>query len=88
MVWEKMYEPVKPPVAPDARLESPTVMSSWLKSSCLPMSIWIAAWFSGGYPAALLPAGPAFFLLWASVCAGTTLNWEIMLQQNFEAAEA
>ena len=51
------------------------------------MSIWIAGWFSGGYPAALLPAGPAFFLLWASVCAGTTLNWEIMLQQNFEAAE-
>ncbi|KAH8075044.1 hypothetical protein JL721_1031 [Aureococcus anophagefferens] len=49
------------------------------------MSIWIAAWFSG------LPGGaargPAFFLLWASVCAGTTLNWEIMLQQNFEAAE-
>ena len=42
-VCEKMYEPVKPPVTPESRLESPTVMSSWLKSSCRPMSIWIAA---------------------------------------------
>merc|ERR1712091_640392 len=52
------------------------------------MSCWCAWWFSGGYPEALLPFGPAFLLVWAAVCAGTTLNWEIMLQQNFEAAEA
>mmetsp|Transcript_3248 Transcript_3248/g.9616 ORF Transcript_3248/g.9616 Transcript_3248/m.9616 type:complete len:420 (-) Transcript_3248:44-1303(-) len=52
------------------------------------MSCWMAWWFSGGYPSALLPAGPAFLVLWTAVCAGTTLNWEIMLQQNFEAAEA
>ena len=26
-------------------------------------------------------------LLWLGVCVGTTINWESMLQQNFEATE-
>mmetsp|Transcript_35116 Transcript_35116/g.89136 ORF Transcript_35116/g.89136 Transcript_35116/m.89136 type:complete len:201 (+) Transcript_35116:282-884(+) len=43
MVCEKMYEPVKPPESPESALEMPTLMSSRLKSSALPMSIWIAA---------------------------------------------
>ena len=43
MVCEKMYEPVKPPERPESALEMPTLMSSRLKSSALPMSIWIAA---------------------------------------------
>jgi len=49
------------------------------------MSCWMAWWFSGGYPSFLLPLGPAFFLVWTLVCVGTTVNWEFMLQQNFEA---
>mmetsp|Transcript_23195 Transcript_23195/g.60382 ORF Transcript_23195/g.60382 Transcript_23195/m.60382 type:complete len:470 (-) Transcript_23195:66-1475(-) len=49
------------------------------------MSCWCAWWFSGGYPSFLLPAGPLFFLVWTLVCVGTTVNWEVMLQQNFEA---
>jgi hypothetical protein len=51
------------------------------------MCLWIAWWFSGEYPAWLHSADQAFFWLWAAVCAGTTLNWEYMLQQNFEANE-
>ena len=43
IVCEKMYDPVKPPRRPESVFEMPTVMSSWLKSSCLPISIWIAA---------------------------------------------
>eukprot|EP00964_Phaeocystis_antarctica_P152473 scaffold120351_cov57-Phaeocystis_antarctica.AAC.2 len=43
IVCEKMYEPVKPPVSPERALEMPTLMSSRLKSSALPMSIWMAA---------------------------------------------
>eukprot|EP00051_Salpingoeca_urceolata_P019364 m.281778 g.281778 ORF g.281778 m.281778 type:complete len:355 (+) comp19404_c0_seq20:1498-2562(+) len=39
-VWEKMYEPVNPPVTPLHRLEIPTVCSSWLKSRGLPSSIF------------------------------------------------
>lgn len=49
------------------------------------MSCWMAWWFSGGYPSFLLPMGPVFFLVWTLVCVGTTVNWEVMLQQNFEA---
>jgi len=49
------------------------------------MSCWMAWWFSGGYPDVLRPVGPGFLALWSAVCAGTTLNWEVMLQQNFES---
>ena len=48
------------------------------------MSLWIAWWFSGSYPEVLRPFDGAFFLLWASLCIGSTANWEYMLQQNFE----
>ena len=41
------------------------------------MSCWMAWWFSGGYPGELRPLGPGFLALWAAVCAGTTLNWEV-----------
>ena len=42
------------------------------------MSCWMAWWFSGGYPSALLPAGPAFLVLWTAVCAGTGGRAEIV----------
>ena len=51
------------------------------------MCLYIAWWFSGDYPAALRPFDIPIYLFWALVCVGTTANWEIMLQQNFEANE-
>lgn len=51
------------------------------------MCLWIAWWFSGDYPDWLQPYNTAWFALWTAVCVGTTLNWETMLQQNFEANE-
>jgi len=51
------------------------------------MCLYIAWWFSGDYPAFLHPFDIPIFFFWALVCGGTTANWEIMLQQNFEANE-
>ena len=51
------------------------------------MCLYIAWWFGGDYPAALRPFDIPIYLFWALVCVGTTANWEIMLQQNFEANE-
>ena len=51
------------------------------------MCAWGAWWFSGSYPGWLHPLGGAFWVLWLGVCVGTTINWETMLQQNFEANE-
>ena len=51
------------------------------------MCLYIAWWFSGDYPDVLRPFDIPIFLFWALVCVGTTANWEIMLQQNFEANE-
>ena len=51
------------------------------------MCLYIAWWFSGDYPALLHNFDIPIFFFWALVCIGTTANWEIMLQQNFEANE-
>lgn len=51
------------------------------------MCLYIAWWFSGDYPDFLRPFDIPIYLFWALVCVGTTANWEIMLQQNFEANE-
>merc|ERR1719316_1750104 len=51
------------------------------------MCLYIAWWFSGDYPTWLLPFDIPIFVFWALVCVGTTANWEVMLQQNFEANE-
>ena len=51
------------------------------------MCAWGAWWFSGSYPGWLHPLDGAFWVLWLGVCVGTTINWETMLQQNFEANE-
>jgi len=51
------------------------------------MCLYIAYWFSGDYPAFLHPFDIPIFLFWTLVCVGTTANWEVMLQQNFEANE-
>jgi len=51
------------------------------------MCLYIAWWFSGDYPDFMRPFDIPIFLFWALVCAGTTANWEIMLQQNYEANE-
>jgi len=51
------------------------------------MCLWIAWWFSGDYPEFLHQFDMAWFGLWTAVCVGTTVNWETMLQQNFEANE-
>jgi hypothetical protein len=51
------------------------------------MCLYIAYWFSGDYPNFLRPFDIPIFLFWALVCAGTSVNWEVMLQQNFEANE-
>jgi len=51
------------------------------------MCLYIAWWFSGDYPALLRPFDIPIFFFWTLVCVGTTANWEIMLQQNFEANE-
>ena len=51
------------------------------------MCLYIAWWFSGDYPAFLLPFDIPIFLFWALICVSTTANWEIMLQQNFAANE-
>ncbi len=51
------------------------------------MCLYIAWWFSGDYPDALRAFDIPIFLFWGLVCVGTTANWEIMLQQNFEANE-
>lgn len=51
------------------------------------MCLYIAWWFSGDYPDALRAFDIPIWLFWALVCVGTTANWEIMLQQNFEANE-
>ena len=51
------------------------------------MCLWIAWWFSGSYPDWLHPFDKPIFALWTAVCVGTTVNWEYMLQQNFEANE-
>ena len=49
------------------------------------MCLYIAWWFSGDYPTFLRPFDIPIYLFWALVCVGTTANWEVMLQQNFEA---
>ena len=51
------------------------------------MCLWIAWWFSGDYPQWLHAFDIPVYAMWALVCAGTTVNWEYMLQQNFEANE-
>ena len=51
------------------------------------MCLYIAWWFSGDYPDFMRAFDIPIFLFWALVCVGTTANWEIMLQQNFEANE-
>ena len=51
------------------------------------MCLYIAWWFSGDYPTFLRPFDIPIYLFWALVCVGTTANWEVMLQQNFEANE-
>jgi len=51
------------------------------------MCLYIAWWFSGDYPTFLHSFDIPIFFFWALVCGGTTANWEIMLQQNFEANE-
>jgi hypothetical protein len=51
------------------------------------MCLYIAWWFSGDYPDVLRAFDIPIFLFWTLVCVGTTANWEIMLQQNFEANE-
>jgi hypothetical protein len=51
------------------------------------MCLYIAYWFSGDYPNFLRPFDIPIFLFWALVCVGTSVNWEVMLQQNFEANE-
>jgi len=51
------------------------------------MCLYIAWWFSGDYPEFLHAFDIPIYLFWALVCVGTTANWEIMLQQNFEANE-
>jgi len=51
------------------------------------MCLYIAWWFSGDYPTALRAFDIPIWLFWGLICAGTTANWEIMLQQNFEANE-
>jgi len=51
------------------------------------MCLYIAWWFSGDYPTFLHAFDIPIFFFWALVCGGTTANWEIMLQQNFEANE-
>ena len=52
------------------------------------MSLHCAWWFSGSYPGWLQPWNLAFFMIWSLVCLGTTLNWELMLQQNIEEETA
>jgi len=51
------------------------------------MCLYIAWWFSGDYPAFLHAFDIPIFFFWTLICVGTTANWEIMLQQNFEANE-
>lgn len=51
------------------------------------MCLYIAWWFSGDYPEALHAFDVPIFFFWALVCVGTTVNWEVMLQQNFEDNE-
>jgi len=51
------------------------------------MCLYIAWWFSGDYPEVLRAFDIPIYIFWALVCVGTTANWEIMLQQNFEANE-
>jgi hypothetical protein len=51
------------------------------------MCLYIAWWFSGDYPGFMRAFDIPIFFFWSLVCVGTTANWEIMLQQNFEANE-
>ena len=51
------------------------------------MCLYIAWWFSGDYPEVLHAFDVPIFFFWALVCVGTTVNWEVMLQQNFEDNE-
>jgi hypothetical protein len=51
------------------------------------MCLWIAWWFSGDYPVWLHNFDVPIYFMWALLCIGTTVNWEYMLQQNFEANE-
>ena len=51
------------------------------------MCLYIAWWFSGDYPTWLLPFDIPIFVFWALVCVGTTANWEVTPQQNFEQFE-
>ena len=43
IVWENIYDPVKPQSSPDIRFEAPTVTISLLVSRASPMSMLIAA---------------------------------------------
>ena len=72
-----------PPPRQDLKANGFTFGGTGLTCMCL----YIAWWFSGDYPAALRPFDIPIYLFWALVCVGTTANWEIMLQQNFEANE-
>ena len=51
------------------------------------MCLWMAWWYSGAYPDWLQPLNWPFFALWTAVVVGTTANWELMLQQDFESNE-
>ena len=52
------------------------------------MCLYIAWWFGGSYPDALRAFDVPIFFFWTVICVGTTANWELMLQQNFESNEA
>jgi len=51
------------------------------------MCLYIAWWFSGDYPDFLRSFDVPIFFFWTFICVSTTVNWEVMLQQNFEANE-
>ena len=48
------------------------------------MCAWMAWWFSGSYPALLHGIDAPLVVLFSLLCVATTVNWEVMVQQNFE----
>ena len=48
------------------------------------MCAWLAWWFSGVYPSLLHTADATLVVLASLLCIATTVNWEVMVQMNFE----
>eukprot|EP00622_Pseudochattonella_farcimen_P002156 FR737034.1.p1 GENE.FR737034.1~~FR737034.1.p1 ORF type:complete len:271 (+),score=15.34 FR737034.1:92-814(+) len=51
------------------------------------MCLWLSWWFSGAYPSFMHAVDVPLVLFFSMLCVATTVNWEVMLQQNFGSGD-